>query len=219
MALHHSAAGRVALNERISFDEKDLVDFSPVTELHVGRGMTVEELARAAQITSDNTAANLLLARLGGPEALTGFWRSLGDPVSRLDRIEPELNVVPPGEIRDTTTPTAMAATLAEILFGETLIPPARATLLGWMRETASGKRRIRAGLPAGWDAGDKTGTGLPQDIAGTYADIAFAIPPGRAPLIMTAYYNPPAPHQDVDPAAEKVHARAGACAAAWATA
>ena len=68
----------------------------------------MEELARAAVVVSDNTAANLLLARLGGPPGLTQFVRSLGDATTRLDRNEPDLNVNDPGDDRDTTSPRAM---------------------------------------------------------------------------------------------------------------
>jgi len=58
---------------------------------------------------SDNTAANLLLRTVGGPAAVTAYLRALGDPVTRLDRNEPALNEAKPGDVRDTTTPSALA--------------------------------------------------------------------------------------------------------------
>ena len=58
---------------------------------------------------SDNSSANLLLASLGGPPGLTQDARSLGDELTRLDRIEPELDEAEPNDARDTTTPASMA--------------------------------------------------------------------------------------------------------------
>jgi beta-lactamase class A len=52
------------------------------------------------------------------------------------------------------------------------------------MVATDTGSRRLRAGLPADWRAGDKTG-----GTHGVANDIAVAWPPGRAPMLITAYY------------------------------
>lgn len=79
--------------------------------------MTVAELCDAAVTRSDNTAGNLLLASFGGPAGLTAFFRSLGDDVSRLDRIETELNYHDgPDDVRDTTTAAAMLENLRKLL-------------------------------------------------------------------------------------------------------
>jgi beta-lactamase class A len=80
--------------------------------------MTIGDLCFAALDMSDNTATNLLIDRIGGPEDVTAFLREIGDPISRLDRREPELNTFAPGDPRDTTTPEAMAATLETMLTG-----------------------------------------------------------------------------------------------------
>jgi beta-lactamase class A len=81
--------------------------------------MSVGEMCKAAVERSDNTCANTLLARFGGPAALTAYWRSLGDTVSRLEHNEPELNRTPPGGKQDTTTPAAMAGNNGEDGFGD----------------------------------------------------------------------------------------------------
>lgn len=182
--------GEETLERRIVFGRDVLLSYAPVTRLHTGApGMRVEELCAAALTVSDNTAANLLLAALGGPHAVTTFVRGLGDPVTRLDRTEPELNVTHPGDLRDTTTPDAALDTLRHLLLGEALSPASRARLLGWMRGCLTGIDRLRAGLPPGWSAGDKTGSGA----QGESNDIAIVFPPGRPPLLVTAYYAAPA--------------------------
>jgi beta-lactamase class A len=213
MFLSMSDRGEIDLAERLHWTEADLLHHSPVTVRHVATGLTIEELAHGTLVTSDNTAANVLLKRAGGPQMLTQFWRALGDNVSRLDRYEPEMNMVPLGTELDTTTPEAMADTLAKLVTGDVLRAKTRDKLNAWMAEVQTGTRRIRAGLPAGWIAGDKTGTGI-GELAETYVDIAYAGPADRKPLIITAYYNPGKRSDMISPEAEAVLAQVGHLAA-----
>jgi beta-lactamase class A len=136
---------------------------------------------------SDNTFANLLLEGAMGPEGLTRFLRGNGDPITRLDRTEPELNEVPPGDERDTTTPDAMVLTLHRFLLtDEVLNPASRERIINWMVESPTGRERLRAGLPGGWRAGDKTGTWNGAHNAAN--DVAIAWPPNREPIIIACY-------------------------------
>ncbi len=177
--------GSLALDQRVPITPSDLLEYSPVTRARAGEGaLTVAELAEAAVTVSDNAAANLLLPRIDGPPGLTQFFRALGDPVSRLDRNEPSLNTNVPGDPRDTTSPRAMAGVLAQAVAGPALTPASRERLLGWLRACKTGLKRLRAGLPATWDIGDKTGTGL----NGAAGDVAVAFAPGRPPLFIAAY-------------------------------
>lgn len=181
--------GDERLDRRIVFGRDVLLDYAPVTRLRTGApGMRVDELCAAAITVSDNTAANLLLAALGGPPAVTAFVRDLGDRTTRLDRTEPELNVGGPGDTRDTTTPDAAVRTLQRILLGDALSEASRTRLLGWMRGCLTGTDKLRAGLPLGWSAGDKTGSGS----QGESNDVAILLPPQRPPLLVAAYYVAP---------------------------
>jgi len=187
------------LASQVLYREEDLLSYAPVTRERFGAGpmgmgqMTVEDLCQAAVTVSDNTAANLLLeAAALGPQGFTHFLRANGDAVTRLDRSEPELNVVPPGDERDTTTPEAMARTMRRFLLGHVELggPPlnqtSRETLIGWMVESPTGRQRLRAGLPGGWRVGDKTGTWVGEHNATN--DVAIAWPPGRAPIVIASY-------------------------------
>lgn len=177
--------GELDLDSRVPYCATDLLDHAPVTREHAHEGsMTVAALAQAAVVTSDNTAANLLLAQLGGPAAFSAFVRSQGDEVTRLDRIEPHLNENALGDLRDTTSPRAMVGLLRRLLCEDAISPASRWLLLQWMKESTTGKDRLRAGLPRGWDAGDKTGTGK----NGACNDVAFLLPPRRAPLLIAVY-------------------------------
>lgn len=213
MVLRMADRSEVDPRELLRWSTEDMLPVSPVTAANIERGLSVEELARATLITSDNTAANVLLRRFGGPAALTAFWRSLGDEVSQLDRYEPELNETPLGTTLDTTTPQAMAQTTAALIHGTALSPASREKLKAWMTEVRTGTQRIRAGLPAGWDSGDKTGTGIGK-AKHTYVDIAFAGPPGRAPLIVTAYFEPERLVEPMDSVSLRVLAQVGKVAA-----
>ncbi|OBX18805.1 hypothetical protein A9995_09560 [Erythrobacter sp. QSSC1-22B] len=218
MVLQLDADGTISADEHVRWTRDQLMAVSPFTTERLEQGATLHELAEATQKYSDNAAANILLARLGGPQALTAFWRRMGDDASRLDRTEPELNNVPPGELRDTTTPRAMATTLARMLYGGGLDAQAGERLKGWMHDTPTGLRRVRAGLPEGWHAGDKTGTSIWPGMGGLYVDIGFIEPQQRAPLTFATYYRAPTIHGAMDPVSEAVLAQAGSIIARWAT-
>jgi beta-lactamase class A len=176
--------GAEKLDRLVRYDKSVPFGVSPATAKNVARGMTVAELCEAAVIYSDNGAANLLLTAMGGPAALTAFWRALGDDSTRLDDDEPKLNI-PDGE-RNTTTPLAMMADMKEYLLGDTLSAASRARLLGWMRANTTGAARLRAGVPADWQVGDKTGTSpAPYGLA---SDIGILTPPGRKPILAAVY-------------------------------
>jgi beta-lactamase class A len=216
--LHEADSGRLRLSDAIRFSQKDMVSFAPVTSLHLAKGeMTVAALAEAAQVTSDNVAANLLLKRLGGPAAFTRILRSVGDEKTQLDRFEPTLNLVLPGEANDTTTPRAMANTMTRFLAGDLLKPSSRDLLTTWMIATKTGAKRIRAGLPKTWRAGDKTGTALADAMTDKINDVAIAWPPGQPPLVVTAYFDNDTRSADVRAEDEAVLADVGRIAAAWA--
>lgn len=191
LLLQRDAAGTIDADKHVTWTEADMLSHAPFTRERLATGATLRELARATQTTSDNPAANILLRNLGGPAGLTAFWRSLGDETSRIDRFEPEMNLVPATEFRDTTTPAAMARTVAKIVYGDVLPEKERAELKQWMVETETGLKRVRAGLPEGWIAGDKTGTsGLIGGTEYNYIDIGFAEgPKGEGPLTFACYF------------------------------
>lgn len=217
-----SAADRheTALEEKLSYTKADLVPHAPVTEQFVEQGfMTVGELARAGQITSDNVAANLLLRRFGGPAKFTEFCRSLGDSATRLDDYEPAMNLVPAGETRNTTTPRAMAQLVAKFMTDGVLSHESRRLLQSWMMETTTGKKRLRAGFPQQWNAGDKTGTNLGKGMLSCYNDIAVVWFDDRAPLIVTSFLESRVERENMHDDDQAVLARVGRVVSYWAKA
>ena len=181
-------------DRRIVFGKDALLDYAPTAKQHVGPpGMTIAALCEAAVTWSDNTAANLLLKEIGGPQAVTAFARSLGDRATVLDRYEPALNPV------DTTTPKSMLGNMQQLLLGDRLSQSSRESLIGWMVACQTGLQSLRAGMPGSWRVGDKTGQ---WDGGGTGAnnDIAIVWPPQRKPILVSAYYM----NHTVEPSARK---------------
>lgn len=175
--------GEETLDRQIRIQASDLVAWSPVTEKHLDTGMSIAQLCEATVTTSDNTAANLILQSYGGPEAVTRFARSLGDEVTRLDRYEPELNDPTAENLLDTTSPSAMAGTLHKLLLSDGISVSSRLLLNNWLRNNTTGEKRLKAGLPASWQIGEKTGT------SNTAAnDIGIIWPEHYTPLLVTAY-------------------------------
>ncbi|MGH8416786.1 MAG: class A beta-lactamase [Pseudomonas sp.] len=174
------------LSRLIVYGKEQLVTYSPITEKHTGEGgLSVGSICEAAITLSDNTAANLLLDSFGGPKGLTQWLRSTGDNVTRLDRREPDLNENLPGDLQDTTTPVAMLQTLRTLVLGDVLSGASRDQLIAWLVSNKTGDHKLRAGLPAGWRVGDKTGSGANN----ASNDVAVIWPPNRPPLIVTVYY------------------------------
>ncbi|MFQ6226461.1 class A beta-lactamase [Nocardia sp. NPDC002869] len=172
------------LNDKVPITRQDIVMSSPVVSDHVGELMSYYELSRAALVRSDNTAANLLLRRLGGPGAVTEFARSINDSQTRLNRWEPELNEARAGDPRDTGTAAALAAGYRKLILGDGLSIEYRRMLTSWMRSSVTSRQRLRAGLPVGWVAADKTGSGA----YGTANDAGVVWSPTGSSLVLVVF-------------------------------
>jgi beta-lactamase class A len=177
--------GSLVLSQPISFTRSQLLPHSRLADSHPNGGTVPLVIMLQSVIeSSDNTAANCQLALIGGPPAYTAYLRGIGDPTTRLDRVELELNSNEPGDERDTTTPSAMLWDMHRVLLGNKLSSDSRALLLRWMHDCQTGRDRLRARLPSGWEAGDKTGTGA----RGAVNDLAILYPPKRHPILVACY-------------------------------
>ncbi|MCT7659451.1 class A beta-lactamase [Mycobacterium deserti] len=177
--LQMAERGELSLEDRMFVDPAAILINSPVTQDRAGREMTLAELCQAVLQRSDNLAGNMLLQRIGGPQAITEFARSIGDDRSRLDRWETELNSAVPGDPRDTSAPEAIATGYRALLIGDALAPPQRRLLDDWMR--ANQTSSMRAGFPPGWTSADKTGTGD----YGSTNDVGIAYGPAGERLLI----------------------------------
>lgn len=181
--LQRAENGELALTDALEIEASDIQDYAPVAETRVGETMTVGELCLATLDMSDNTAANLLIDRLGGPQEVTAFVRTLGDGVTRLDRWEPEMNTFAEGDPRDTTTPSAMAASWEAMLLGDGLSAAAQDQLVDWMSIGGVTGALLRASTPDDWMVADKSGSGNR-----TRNLVAMVTPPDEAPYLVSIY-------------------------------
>ena len=182
--LKDAETGKGDLNSTVKLEKQMLVSYSPVTELHVGELFSLREACAATMLTSDNSAANIVLKEIGGPAALTQFMRSMGDSVTRLDRIETDLNEATPGDIRDTTTPNAVTRSLSQILFSNVLSSQSAKQLKQWMINNTTGDGMLRSVLPDSWIIGDRTGAGG----FGSRAITAVVWPTDQRTIIIAIY-------------------------------
>ena len=194
-------------DDTLTFDAANLLPNSRTTAQRPDGRISVIDACEAVVSVSDNTAANALLHFLGGPPALTAFFRSIGDRATRLDRYELELNSNIEGDTRDTTTPDAMLHSIETLLLGDALGGMSRDLLTRWMLNEQNGRARIRAGLPGTWRVANKPGTGA----NGAVNDIGIAWPPRGAPIVLAAYTTAPGAETAVS---EVTIARAAALAA-----
>ena len=194
------------LERELPYRARDLLVASPVTNAHVAAGrMSVGELCQAILEHSDNTAANLLLARVGGPAALTSYARSLGDQVTHFDNYELLKNSL----TADDTTPRAIVGLARTVVLGTALKPASRALLVRWMTANVPGRTRLRASFPSSWTGCDRTGTA-----DGVCNDYAVAWPPYRAPVVVAGYYHAPGLELEAQEAALR---EVGSMVASWA--
>ncbi len=183
--LERAGRGALSLDQRVPVRAADLLAHSPVSARHVDKDLGVRDLCRATLTTSDNAAANLLLPLVGGPAGLTAFLRAQGDAVTLAARYEPDANRFAMDDPRDTTSPAAMAGNLQRFVLGDALALAGRRQLADWLIDNETGDARLRAGLPAGWRVGDKTGSNGRD----TSNDIAVLWPRrGGTPWVLAAF-------------------------------
>lgn len=179
-------AGQERLDRAIPVTAADMVSHAPVTEPAVGSTLTIEQLMKGTVEVSDNPAANILIREMGGLDAFRAFYRGLGDTITRVDRLEPEMNRLD-GD-KDTITPDQSVRNIERLLVADEtpLSPASKALLMRWLIDTPTGQGRIKAGVPAGWAVAHKTGTGG----YGPVNDIGLILPPNSAPIAIAVYFH-----------------------------
>ena len=170
------------LGERRIYSAEEILPYSAITKAHVADGLTLAEICEAALRVSDNTAANLVIAELGGIDAFRDSLRAIGDDVTEPARLETELNIFSPDSPADTTTPRRLAKDLELYLLGDLLSDEKKSLLATWMSDNAITDDLIKAGVPKGWKVLDKSGAGINYV---TRNDVAVIYPPNKKPIVV----------------------------------
>ncbi|MCL4153870.1 UNVERIFIED_CONTAM: hypothetical protein GTU68_020893 [Idotea baltica] len=159
--LFESQNKELSLDQSVLLTRDALLAYSPVTKNYINKRISLGQACSATMLTSDNTAANIVLKALGGPTKVTEFMRLLGDETTRLNRIEPNLNTALKNDDRDTTRPNAAAKSLRNLLFvSATLSKKNRSQLLFWMQKNRVSDDLLRSVLPENWRIADRSGAG-----------------------------------------------------------
>lgn len=183
--LKQSQSNSHLLKEKIQYSKNDLAPWHPITGKYVNSGMTLEALAESAISYSDNVGIDLIMNKLGGPEAVTDFAHSIGNKSFNITHYDGNLNANPKS-IEDTATPKDMAISVQKLTLGNVLTSSQRAQLVTWMKDNTTGYKRIRAGVPIGWTIAEKTGGGF-----GSYGianDIGILWSPYCKPIVLAVY-------------------------------
>lgn len=199
--LKQSMTDSTLLAEKITYSQKDLLGWAPITQKNLKTGMTVSDLCAATVMYSDNGAARVLVNKLGGTDKINTFARSIGNKSFNLVHYEPYLNSNP-NKTDDTVTPLAMAQSFQQFALGNTLDNSQRQLFQTWLKQSQTGFKRIRASAPKDWTIGDKTGSGGGANGYGVTNDVAILWPPKHAPLIIAIYFVSHDPNADVNDAA-----------------
>ncbi len=193
------------------FRLEDEIDVQPADQ-RLGSGMisslvapgiklSVLNMAHFMMMISDNSATDILLAKVGA-EAINARLKGLGIDGMSVNRSCQELikdliaqqggiwtrdqlkaaNVKFGQDLRDTATPAAMTA-LLEKVFKKEIIDPASCDLIQKiLLKCETGGGRIKGELPAGTLVAHKTGT-----IAGTVNDCGIiTLPDGQGHVVLT---------------------------------
>lgn len=174
------------LEENVMIYPEDIVEYSPITEKYVGVGMPLKDIITAAMDYSDNTAGNFLFKHLNGPKGYQKNLEEIGDFVTNSTRYETELNEAIPGDIRDTSTPKAIAQNLRKLALSDQLPEDKKNFYKRLLLENTTGANLIAAGVPDKVVVGDKSGAAQ----YGTRNDIAILYPQNRAPIVLVVFSN-----------------------------
>ncbi len=195
-AFRRADQGRLNLNERITITAADLRRGpSEIAAQHPRGNVTVTywQLIADMLIASDNTASDVLLGTLGGPDAVQTFLTKLGTHGFHFRKSEAELyadarrgrTFARGGD--NAGTPNGVADLLREVALGHYLSLDATNELLQMLAASHTGEDRLRAGLPPAVTLAHKTGT---SDTVGGVTDATndagiLTFPDGRRIVIV----------------------------------
>ena len=184
--LQRAQKGLEDIERLVPITQADMISHAPITKPAVGGSLSVKALMKSTVEESDNPAANILIREMGGLDQLRQFYRSLGDTTTRVDRLEPQMNLLD-GD-KDTILPMQSVHNIQRLFLSEAspLVSEHQRLLLEWMVATPTGQKRIKAGAPSDWTVAHKTGTGG----YGPTHDIGILYPVEGAPIVLAAYFH-----------------------------
>jgi beta-lactamase class A len=155
--------GKLTLDQPIRFLPSDRYPgtYSPLQDAHPEANIDVSlhDLLQLSVGKSDNTATDILLRLIGGPQAVQESMNKLELPAIHVRDSERGLHDNFQAQYRNYAEPAAMVALLRMLADHSPLSAEHTALLNRWMTESSTGPHRIKGLLPAGTMVAHKTGT------------------------------------------------------------
>jgi beta-lactamase class A len=180
--LHGVEESQLELNRTVHVQPEQLIPpagHSPLREkFPEGGEFTVEDLLRRAIVDSDGSASDVLLRLIGGPKVVQRFLKQNQLKSVNVKHTEAQIIEDTKAQYQDSATPEGMTSLLTRLQEGKLLNSENTKRILEWMRETETGRDRIRAKLPAG-TAVDKTGSsGTSEGLTPATNDVGLVVLP-----------------------------------------
>ena len=165
--------------------------FNPPGVEQPGVALSVRHLLELMLRISDNSATDILLREVGGPEAVNQRLKALdvkgitmsGPTKTMIENWRADAGAFN-NDPRDSSTPDGMALLLQRLALGKTLSSQSTGLLLDIMRRCDTGESRLKGLLPADTVVMHKTGS-----IGGTTNDVGIIRLPGDAGHIAIAVF------------------------------
>jgi beta-lactamase class A len=185
--LHRIEEGAFSLDQPIRFLPQDRIlptNYSPLQDKYPEASVDVpmRELLRLAVSLSDNTAADILLRIVGGPQAVDTYIRSLDISGFHLEDNEQTLHHDVTAQYRNWFEPASAVQFLRRISDASPLSPEHSQLLLDWMKTSAKSAPRLQGSLPPDTVVMHKSGTSdVDNGLAHATNDIGLIVlPDGR---------------------------------------
>ncbi len=174
-------AGKIRLDETLTIGRDMVAGGSGVLQYQpVGTQLTAQEVANKMMAVSDNTAANMLISRLGGIQALNERFRSWGLTTTAIRNLLPDLQGT------NSTTPKELGSLIALASKGNLVSLSSGDRMLSIMRHTVR-NQMLPSGLGSGATIAHKTG-----DINTMLADVGLVeLPTGKRYIIAVMVQRP----------------------------
>ncbi|MBD2258479.1 serine hydrolase [Pseudanabaena sp. FACHB-2040] len=157
-------AGTVTLDQALTLESQYIVGGSGELQTQqVGTQYTALDIATWMIVTSDNTATNMMIALLGGAEALNQQFQTWGLASTVIRNALPDLQGT------NTTSPRDLALLMALVDRGDMLSMRSRDRMLSIMQRTQN-----RSLIPSGISDGGAIVVNKTGDIATVLADVAL---------------------------------------------
>jgi beta-lactamase class A len=181
-AYHQVAQGKLRLTDTFTVQQSDVVGGTGILQNQVGSTHTLDEMVEIMLVYSDNTAANMLIDRLGGFTPINNFAASLGLSSTRLNRRLMDTAAEARG-VENVSTAREVTLFLLKLRLNQVVNPTYSQRITAILQERARDDRNwALLDLPADVDAEHISGT-----LTGLRVD-AIVVNVGDTPYILVVF-------------------------------